>query len=269
MLKSWRTTLQRWLIRSDAEYDQYECHYQAKGLPARLFYLFCYLLPGLLAYGLINVRFVYEAGVRLTGLAGPVYQYVILIFITFGWHLLLPLAVLRGIDRLTFRQSLAFLSLTRFDWRGCTYLTVGVFIAFTLLSLPYMAYVQRPLYAWLDSIPLLAIPDYSIFKSAEALYGFPTFWLLLLLVGNFVGEEVYFRGYLQKKTAFLGPYNSWVNAVLFALYHFFQIPQTWPLALPGVILPLLMQWRKNLYVVVVFHALLNLVWSGLVGWLLD
>lgn len=262
------TTLSRLLVRSDADYTYYETHYQAKRLPTRLFYLSIYLLPGLLAYVLINVRFVYEAGLRLTGLTGPVYQYLILIVITFGWHMALPLAVLRWIDKLSFRQSLAFLSLNRFDWRGCTYLTLVVFIVFTLVSLPYMAYVQRPLYGWLDSVPLLAIPDYSIFKSAESLYGFSTLWLALLLVGNFVGEEVYFRGYLQKKTAFLGPYTIWVNATLFALYHFFQIPQTWPLALPGLILPLLMQWRKNLYVVILFHTLLNLVWSGLIGWLL-
>ena len=258
----------RLFVRQDALYTHYKTQYQARSRASQLFYLFFYLLPGLLAYIAINFPVVYEAGVRATGLPGNYYQYGWLIFITFGWHIILPFLVLRFVDKLSWPQSLEFLSLNRFDWRGCTYLLMLAFVLFTVLSLPYMAYLQRPLYQWLDDIPAFRIPDYSIFKTAEALYGFPTPLLLLLLIGNFVGEEVYFRGYLLKKTAFLGRHNIWVNGVLFAVYHFFQIPQTWPLVIPSMVFPLLMVARKNLYVVILFHLLVNLVWSSLINVLL-
>jgi len=255
-------------LRPDPTYDYYTEYYQAKGSPARWLYLFLYLLPGLIAYGVINVPEIYQAGMRLTGLSGPDYQYAWLILISIGWHMVLPFVILRYHDRLSWRESLAFLSLNRIDWRGCTYLLALAFVLFTLLTLPYMAYIQRPLYAWLDAVPLFRIPDYSIFKSAEALYGFPPALLLLLFVGNFVGEELYFRGYLMKKTAFLGRHLIWVNGALFAVYHFFQIAQTWPLVIPSMAFPLLMHWRKNLYVCIFFHLLVNLAWAPLLDLLL-
>ncbi|AII54364.1 CPBP family intramembrane glutamic endopeptidase [Hymenobacter sp. APR13] len=261
-------SLRRLLRRSDARYDYYAAQYQARTPAARAWYLAFYLLPGLLVYAAINVAPVYAAGLRLTGLAGPVYQYAWLIGITYGWHLLLPVLVLRYADGLPWRDIPDFLGLRRPDWAGCTWLLLLVFVVFTLLTLPYMRYVQQPLYQWLDQVPAFRIPAYSIFKSAEALYGFPPVWLALLLIGNFVGEEVYFRGYLQKKSAFLGRWNVPVNGVLFAVYHFFQIPQTWPLVVPTLIFPLLMHWRKSLYVVILFHLLINLGWSAVVQWAL-
>lgn len=260
--------LQAWLVRPDADYAHYEAAYQARSRAGRAFFLSSYLLPGLVGYLVINVPSVYAAGLRLTGLPGPWYQLGWLLVITYGWHMLLPLLLLRYADKLSLGQSLAFLGLRRADWRGCLVVLPVVFGLFTLLTLPYMRYVQQPLYRWLDAVPLFRIPAYSIFQSATALYGFPAGWLALLLVGNFVGEELYFRGYLQKKTAFLGGYNVPVNGVLFAVYHFFQIPQSWPLVLPVLIFPLLMRWRKNLYVVILLHLLTNLVWSAIVHWFL-
>lgn len=50
----------------------------------------------------------------------------------------------------------------------------------------------------------------------------------MLFIGNFVGEEVYYRGSLMKKTSFLRRANWFVNLLLFAHYHLWQIPFTWP-----------------------------------------
>ncbi|WP_128546774.1 CPBP family intramembrane glutamic endopeptidase [Larkinella soli] len=260
--------LRRLFFRPDVVYSRYENQFQARTPAGRRFYLFMYLLPGLVVYAAINIPSLYEAGVRATGLTGRYYQYGWIAFITFGWHMVLPFLILRYHDKLSVRQTFEYLGMDRFDWRGCSYLQVIAFLLFTILTLPYMAYLQRPMYQWLDAAPLLRIPDYSIFKTAESLYGFPPVLLLLLFIGNFVGEELYFRGYLQKKTAFLGKHNVWVNGVLFAVYHLFQIPQTWPLVIPSMVFPLLMAARKNLYVVILFHLLVNLVWAPLIHFLL-
>ena len=81
---------------------------------------------------------------------------------------------------------------------------------------------------------------------------------MFLFIGNFLGEELYFRGYLMKKSSFLGRANWFVNPLLFALYHLWQIPQTWPLI--GLVLAfgLLMRMRKDLYVLVAFHLFVNM-----------
>jgi uncharacterized protein len=257
--------LGRFFVRDDQQFDHYTQTYQARTPLKKALYLFFYLLPGIIAYLLINVKPVYEWGVAVTGLKGNVYQYMILIILTFGWHIVVPFIVLRVDDKLSIRQSLGFLGISKFDWKGCTYLQVVFFIGFILLTIPYMYFFHGPMYGWLESIEIFSIPDYSIFKSAEALYGFPPLWLFFLFVGNFVGEELYFRGYLQKKSAFLGKHNVWINGALFAIYHFFQIPQTWPLIIPGMVFPLIMQWRKNLWVAVIFHFIVNLVWGPVVG----
>ncbi len=257
--------VKRFFIRTDAQYETFVQKFQPQKTGTRIMYLLLYLLPGMVAYVLINVQPVYEWLIRLTGISGNYFQYLVLIFITYVWHMCLPLAILRWNDQLTWKETLDFLSLSRWDWKGTTYLQLVFFILFTLVTLPYMVYIQRPMYEWLDSIEIFSIPSYSIFKSAEALYGFPPVLLFFLFIGNFIGEEVYYRGYLLKKTQFLGKHNVWINGALFALYHFFQIPQTWPLIIPGMVFPLIMSWRKNLWVAIIFHFLVNLIWAPLVA----
>ncbi len=132
-----------------------------------------------------------------------------------------------------------------------------------------MLTLYEPFQSWLSSVPLFRIPSYSMFASNEAFYGAPLLLMLLMLIGNFVGEEVYFRGYLMRKTAFLGRFNWFVNSVLFCAYHLWQIPQSWPLIVPFIFFGLVMQLRKNLYTMIVFHLLFNLggvqVYSVLLG----
>ena len=82
--------------------------------------------------------------------------------------------------------------------------------------------------------------------------------MAFLFIGNFLGEELYFRGYLMKKTAFLGRWNWTVNSLLFALYHLWQIPQTWPLIVMVLAFGLLMWLRKDLYVILLFHLFGNM-----------
>jgi CAAX protease family protein len=73
-----------------------------------------------------------------------------------------------------------------------------------------MLTAYAPLQVWLGSLPSLAIPAYRMFASAKAFYGGSPLLLGLMLIGNFVGEDVYFRGYLMKKTVFPGRANRLV-----------------------------------------------------------
>jgi hypothetical protein len=251
--------LRRFFLRDDALYKRYESTYQAKTASAKIMYFILGLLPGLVAYLLLDIGPLFRAQLALTHLSPKNLQYAWLIIFTFGWHMFLPLLLLRYADKLTLRESFAFLGLSRVDWRGL-FLVLPVFCGiFALISMPYMKFVFTPLHNWLQSVQLFRQPPYSIFQNIpDNIYSFSPFALFFLFVGNFLGEELYFRGYLMKKTAFLGGWNWTANSLLFAAYHLWQIPQTWPLA--GLVLAfgLLMWLRKDLYVMVIFHLFLNM-----------
>ena len=218
-----------------------------------------HLLPCIVAYIVINVGSVYRAELRYTGISGRNLQYGWLILITFGWHMVVPMLFLRFDGKLTFWQSLEFLGLNRIDLRGL-FLVLPVYCAgFALVAIPYMHFLWNPLSAWCETVPLFHIPAYSIFQGGpNGLYSFPPLALLFLFIGNFFGEELYFRGYLMKKAAFLGRAVWIVNPFLFALYHVWQVPQTWPLAGLVLTMGLLMRLRKDLYVLIAFHFFINM-----------
>jgi uncharacterized protein len=251
--------LRRFFVRENPTYDRYAATYQAKLSAAKLFYLLMYLLPGILVYVAINVGWVYRAELRYTGVCGKNLQFGWVMIITFGWHMLTPFLFLRFADKLTFKQSLEFLGLDRIDLGGL-FLFLPVYCAgFAIVALPYMHFVWNPFSSWLQTIPAFQVPAYSIFRPGpEGLYSFPPVALLFLFIGNFLGEELYFRGYLLKKSAFLGRAVWIVNSLLFAVYHFWQVPQTWPLL--GLVLAfgLLMWLRRDVYILISFHLFVNM-----------
>jgi uncharacterized protein len=251
--------LQRFFVRGDPTYDRYAAAFQARSSSAKFFYLLMYLLPGILVYVAINVGSVYRAELRYTGVSGKSLQFGWVMFITFGWHMLTPFLFLRLADKLTFRQSLEFLGLNRIDLRGFLMVLPLYCTGFAIVALPYMHFLWNPISAWLESVPAFRIPAYSIFQGGpDGLYSFPPVALLFLFIGNFLGEELYFRGYLLKKTDFLGKAVWIVNSVLFALYHLWQVPQTWPLLGLALAFGLLMWIRKDLYLLIAFHLFVNM-----------
>lgn len=252
--------LRGWLVREDPIYDYYASRNQAKSTSAKIVYLVLYMLPGLLVYIFVNVGPVFRSELALTHLSPKNLQYVWVLMITFGWHMFGPLLALRYADKLSLRESFALLGLNRVDWCGLLFVLPGFCFIFALLSIPYMRFIWTPLQSWLQTVPLLRVPTYSIFQQdvPNNIYTFPPIALAFLFIGNFLGEELYFRGYLMKKTAFLGRSNWTVNSLLFALYHLWQIPQTWPLIVMVLAFGLLMWLRKDLYLMVLFHLFGNM-----------
>ena len=248
--------LRRFFVREDPLYEHYAAIGQAKSAGSKAFYLLMHLVPGILGWGLINVNSVYQAQLRFSGLSGRWLQYGLFIVFAFGWHMVTPVLLLRFKDGLTWKQTSEFLGLNRIDRRGL-FVVLPVYCAlFALAALPYMQWIWLPLERWFQSVPAFHMPNYTIFNGD--LYKFPPFALLFLFIGNFLGEELYFRGYLMKKISFFGNATWIVNSLLFAIYHFWQIPQTWPLIGLVATIGLLMQLRKDLYVLVVFHFFINM-----------
>lgn len=74
-----------------------------------------------------------------------------------------------------------------------------------------------------------------------------------------IGEELYFRGYLLPRLERLGYGAPLLNIVLFAVYHLWT-----PLANPGRVLALfplvyVAWWKRNIYVGIAVHLVLNLL----------
>jgi hypothetical protein len=76
-----RGWLERFFSRKDPLYDHYAEIGQAKSRPAKAFYLLMHLLPGIVAWAVINVNSIYKAQLRLTGLPGRTLQYAWLIVV--------------------------------------------------------------------------------------------------------------------------------------------------------------------------------------------
>ncbi len=246
-------------MRSDQTYDTWARTCQPTSAFGKATYLALYFLPGLLAAIVINVPALYLAELRITQISPRYLQFGWLLVITFGWHLLSPFIFLRLFDYLTIRESLSFLGLDRIDLRGLIIVLPVFCCGFALVSVPYMQFVWAPLSAFFQSVPLFHVPRWSIFGGDPAgLYAFPPVALALLFIGNFAGQELYYRGYLMKTSSFLGRANWVINPCLFALYHLWQIPFTWPLI--GLVLAfgLLMWLRKDLYVLIAFHFFVNM-----------
>jgi membrane protease YdiL (CAAX protease family) len=51
--------------------------------------------------------------------------------------------------------------------------------------------------------------------------------MIAMLGTNIFSEEVFFRGYLFRKSLFLGRWTWIANGLLFIAYHIFQIPLTY------------------------------------------
>ena len=239
-------------------YKAYNDKFQARKPIAQLLYIAAYLLPGIVAYLLVNYEPLYRFLLNLLGLEGYNFQYYMFVGFTLLWHMAFPILMLRKYEKLEWNEVFEFLSLNRFSLKEVIFIAPLAFALSVLLSLPYMMSLYEPFQTWLSSVPGLQIPSYSMFASYEAFYGAPAIVLILMLIGNFVGEEIYFRGYLMKKTAFLGRYNWIVNSILFCAYHLWQIPQTWPLIVPFIFFGFTMHVRKNLYTMIVFHLLFNI-----------
>lgn len=112
------------------------------------------------------------------------------------------------------------------------------------------------------------LPDWYFFGAfTENLSDFSSTALIVTVVLSIilngvagpVVEEMYFRGYLLPRISRFGAWAPVLNTVLFSIYHFWS---PWQILLRIVaILPMVsvVQWKKNIYVGMWQHVLLNTI----------
>jgi len=249
-----RSFLSSFFQRSDPEQDRFVAQHQARSGAVRTGYLLLHLAPGLLGY--LAIHYLREPLMKLTSLSSKDTQWLFVLAIGIGWMIVLPFILLVHIERLSFRQALRFLGLATFDWKGLLVVMPLLTLVMLVPAAPFVLYMHPVLFKALNAIPALHIPEWHL---THEFYRFPFWQLLVVLVANYLGEEIYFRGYLMKKIGFCGKWTWLVSNALFEFYHIHQAPNNWPYVLIAFLLPfgLLMQWRKCLYVVIGFHLVVN------------
>lgn len=103
--------------------------------------------------------------------------------------------------------------------------------------------------------------QFSLFSPADYSQSVRIITFILFLVVNGVAgpivEELYFRGYLLRRMEYLKGWAPLVNVALFSLYHFFSPWQFFTRILAFFPLAFVVRWKRNIYLSMVTHCLLN------------
>lgn len=158
------------------------------------------------------------------------------------------------------------LGLDRFSWKNML-LAVLVMIPFAAVyRLLWIPYVWAPGFELMDSIPLFHIPDWhwqkiGISAAAASLQKsvfIPA--MITMIIANHLGEEVFFRGFLFKRTEpFFGKWTFIAAGLLFILHHTFQAAKTYPAFPMGIFITGYYAWRRDIYGCMLIHLLGNII----------
>lgn len=225
--------------------------WQPETLPAKACVVAMHLLPGLVAYGLLRwARQPLQTSLGLTSAEAQIGMIMTGVMLAMAAA---TFALARVLDGLGPRETVRLAGLTRFDPVGALLATL-FWIA--VLAIPSIVGYEDDLRALVERSEWLALPSWHFqetdgFKQVPALVG------ALALVANLLGEELWFRGYLQDKLAFVGRLRWIAAGLLFTLYHVFEAPIAYPGFLGAIALAGLWALRRSLWPCILLHALLN------------
>lgn len=217
--------------------------WQPQSVSGKALVVALHLLPGMLAYVLLRTLGPASPEVQIGGVMTGVM--VLMAGAT--------IAMARAVDGFGPRETLRHVGLGRFDGVGVL-LAAAVWVAVLAVSsvLGYEDDVRR----FVERAEWLALPSWH-FQETDGFREIPPLLGAFALLANLVGEELWFRGYLQDKLAFLGRLD-WITAgLLFTLYHVFEAPIAYPGVLGAVALAGVWALRRNLWPCLVLHTLLN------------
>lgn len=153
-------------------------------------------------------------------------------------------------------------------------LSVGQYIKWSLLGMLACLFVFIPLYPiglWIKENIFFWLPEWYFdpgFGSADLSIIAKVFFLGIFIdgiIGPLV-EELFFRGYLLPRMAYLKKWAPILNGALFGLYHFWQPHNYMATVLIGIILSWIVWKKKNVYLGIIIHCTLNTL-GALAGFL--
>ena len=229
----------------------------AVSIQEKIWTIALYFIPGVvLLFSLYNLTFPLS---RLLGFSIWFTQITIISIFLFLFQLLLVLLNGRLIDKLNINCLVVSLGIKKTSVRNIVIAILWGIAAIAFLHL-YMPVIGKPIYSYLQSLTLLALPSWHYQVAIKPSYStIQAVSLMIFMLGtNVFCEEVYFRGYLFRKTMFLGKWTWIVNGFLFITYHVFQIPLTYAIFPVGLIVSGYFAWRKDIYGAMIAHLIINL-----------
>lgn len=128
-------------------------------------------------------------------------------------------------------------------------------VAYFLIAPPMQGSLKDEYFSWL---PAWFFLDYNLAQCSKSVL--LATWVMGVLFNGIAGpivEELYFRGYLLPRISRLKFWAPLLNVLLFSVYHFFSpwrnLERILAL-LPGTYI---IQWKKNIYLGIIPHCLLN------------
>jgi len=136
-------------------------------------------------------------------------------------------------------------------------LIVAAFVGFGLHQIIEPPLIDA-LFGWLPAWFVTPIDLDAVGASSPTVWTATLFAFLLIngIVGPVV-EELYFRGYLLPRMAYLGRWAPLVNVTLFSLYHFWSPWQIVARILGFGPTVYAVRWKQNVYLGMVVHCSLN------------
>lgn len=125
---------------------------------------------------------------------------------------------------------------------------------------PVGLFLRETVFAWLPEWffnPLMGADDPNLVANM---------FLAGIIIDGIVGptvEELFFRGYLLPRMAYLKKWAPILNGLLFGLYHFWQPHNYVAIIGVGIVLSYIVWRKKNVYLGIIIHCVLNL--SGAIG----
>ena len=133
---------------------------------------------------------------------------------------------------------------------------LAVAIGVAVVTQPLSSFLAERVFFWL---PPYLLPSWE--QPVAPAQGLVLFTLLakVLFDGLLfpILEEAYFRGFLLPRMTYLGVLAPAVNALLFAMWHFWQ-PYNWPLIFLIVLVnAYVVWWKRNIYIAMLLHCSAN------------
>jgi hypothetical protein len=140
-------------------------------------------------------------------------------------------------------------ALQYFLWVPVLFVLVG--IIFTLMK-PVDALLHETVFSW---VPVLESGLTAGYSRGALILTYALVAVFGVVVGPIV-EEFYFRGFLLPRMGYAGKWAPVLHSLLFAVYHFWT-PWQFVTRTLGMLPMVYAAQRRNLYVVVIVHVLVN------------
>lgn len=170
-------------------------------------------------------------------------------------HLLLHGKRLNG--KLSLKKVIAYTD--KLSWKQYLKWTLIGILACTIVYVPLYPlglFLKESLFSWLPEWyfdPGFGTTDTDLIAKV---------FFAAIFIDGIVGpvvEELFFRGYLLPRMAYLKKWAPIVNGLLFGLYHFWQPHNYLAIIAIGIVISYIVWKKKNVYLGILIHCTLNIL----------